>query len=61
LSYLKNVNKKDNIDKEEKKRVYWEIVKLNMHPTILFGRHLFIEFEKMYDLDDVKLFENKRR
>lgn len=61
LSYLKNVNKKDKINKEDKKRVYWEIVKLNMHPTILFGRHLFIEFEKTYNMDDVNLFENKRR
>ena len=61
LSYYSNVNKNDNIDKNEKKRVYWEIVKLNMHPTILFGRHLFIEFEKTHDLDDVDIYVNKRR
>lgn len=61
LSYFYNVRKKDKIDKNDKKRVYWEIVKLNMHPTILFGRHLFVEFEKVHELNDINLFENKRR
>lgn len=61
FSYFSNVYKDDNIDRDEKKRVYWEIVKLNMHPTIIFGRHLFIEFEKTHDLDDVDIFVNKRR
>lgn len=61
LSYFVNVHKKDKIDKDEKKRVYWEIVKLNMHPTILFGRHLFIEFEKIQDVNDVDIFVNERR
>jgi SAM-dependent methyltransferase len=61
LSYFYNIRKDDKIDKAEKKRVYWEIVKLNMHPTILFGRHLFVEFEKENNLDNIQLFENKRR
>ena len=61
FSYISNVRRKDKIDKNEKKRVYWEIIKLNMHPTIIFGRHLFLEFEKQSDLDNISLFENKRR
>lgn len=61
LSYIYNVNKKDKLDKNQKKRVYWEIVKLNMHPTILFGRHLFVEFEKINNLNEVDMFVNKRR
>lgn len=61
FSYFLNIYKKDGIDRNEKKRVYWEIVKLNMHPTIIFGRHLFIEFEKINDIDDVDIFVNNRR
>lgn len=45
-SYISNMLKKDKLDKEQKKKVYGEIFKLNIHPSIQFGRHLFLEFEK---------------
>lgn len=45
-AYWCNVRRKDGIDTETKRRVYGEILRLNIHPTILFGRHLFVEFEK---------------
>ena len=46
---------------DEKRRVYREIFKLNLHPTILFGRHLFIEFRKDEALSEegLKVKESK--
>lgn len=52
-SYLKNVYRNDGIDRDAKKRVYGEQFKLNIHPAILFGRHVFAEFEKIDDLDEL--------
>lgn len=54
-SYFKNVYKNDGLDREEKRRVYGEQLKLNMHPGVLFGRHLFVELEKISDLDKVNV------
>ncbi len=56
-AYLKNVYRNDGIPREQKRRVYAEQLKLNLHPGVLFGRHLFVEFEKVSDLDavDVKV------
>lgn len=59
-SFVRNVRVDDGISKSRKRKVYWEIVKLNMHPTILFGRHLFIEFKKVSALADLNLYVNKR-
>lgn len=52
-SYLKNVYRDNGIDKAEKKRVYGELIKLNLHPGILFGRHIFVEFEKVSNFTNV--------
>lgn len=46
-AYFKNVYKNDGIDMNEKKRVYREIVRLNIHPSILFGKHLLLELKKL--------------
>lgn len=54
-SYLKNVYKNDGIDRAEKRRVYGEQVRLNLHPAVIFGRHLFVEFEKSDELDSVEV------
>lgn len=59
-AYLKNVYKNDQIDENVKKKVYGEIVKLNLHPAILFGGHLFIEFEKEKELEDIHVYVNER-
>ena len=45
-AYRRTMRKNEKTPLEEKKRVYREIFKLNVHPTILFGRHLFIDFRK---------------
>ncbi|MGD8925791.1 MAG: class I SAM-dependent methyltransferase [Thioalkalispiraceae bacterium] len=60
LTYFRNVLKNDGIPRSKKRKVYWEIVKLNMHPTILFGRHLFIEFSKESDLSEISMHVNVR-
>jgi ubiquinone/menaquinone biosynthesis C-methylase UbiE len=45
--YFINMAKKDGIDRETKKAVYLDIIKLNINPTIQFGRHLFLVLEKV--------------
>jgi len=60
LVYLRNILKNDGIPKEKKKEVYWEITKLNIHPTILFGRHLFLEFSKVSESSDTSMRVNVR-
>ena len=45
-AYFRNVRKKDGINYNKKKKVYKEIVKLNLHPTIQLGKHIFIEMQK---------------
>jgi len=59
-AYLNNIFKNDRIDKRAKMKVYGEILKLNLHPSILFGGHLFIEFEKEKDLENVNIYVNER-
>jgi len=46
-AYLKNTFKRDGILVSDKKRVYGEIVKFNLHPSILFGKHLLLELKKV--------------
>lgn len=45
-AYLKNTFKNDGILVSDKKRVYGEIIKFNLHPSILFGKHLLLELKK---------------
>ena len=52
FAYLRAMNKKEDIDKEEKRKVYGEIFKLSIDPRILVDGHLFIEFEKENDSDE---------
>lgn len=60
LTYVRNLLKKDGIPRSKKQKVYWEIIKLNIHPTVLFGRHLFVEFTKEADLEEIKMHVNQR-
>lgn len=54
-AYIKNVYRNDGIDREKKREVYREQMKLNLHPALLFGRHLFVEFEKVAALGKVEV------
>lgn len=53
MTYLKNINKNKGYDKTFQKQVYKEIFKLNINPKILVDGHLFIEFEKEKNTDEV--------
>ena len=59
-AYLKNVYRHDSLDRALKKRVYGEQMRLNLHPTILFGRHLFIEFIKVDEHNTAPIPVNAR-
>jgi len=47
LAYLRVMRKQRAFDKSTKKRIYREVLKYNIHPKVLFGRHLFVEFQKV--------------
>lgn len=53
ITYLKNVSKNKGYDKSFQKETYKEILRLNINPKILVDGHLFIEFEKEKDTDEV--------
>jgi len=46
FAYLRAMRKRQDIDKDRKKSIYGEILKLGIDPRILVDGHLFIEFEK---------------
>lgn len=54
-AYLISFRKNKNVDSSLRKATSMEIFRLNIHPSILFGKHLFIEFEKEVELDSVAL------
>ena len=53
IAYRKNMRKNKDFPIELKKEVYGEIFKLGVSPTTLTDGHLFIEFEKEKDFDEV--------
>ncbi len=52
-TYLKNVRKNRGIDEAVQKKVYKEIFLLSINPKILIDGHLFIEFEKEVNSDNI--------
>lgn len=60
LAYRRNLRKNPEIPLNEKRRVYGEILRLNCHPTVLFGRHIFVEFEKVSEGDGANLYVYRR-
>ncbi len=53
ITYFKNVNKNKGYDKDFQKQVYKEVFKLNINPKILVDGHLFVEFEKEKNAEEV--------
>ncbi|MBA3971367.1 MAG: class I SAM-dependent methyltransferase [Bacteroidetes bacterium] len=53
ITYMKNVNKNKGYDKVYQKSIYKEIFLLNINPKILLDGHLFVEFEKTTDYNNV--------
>jgi SAM-dependent methyltransferase len=60
-AYFVSLRRLPNVEKKLKKQTYREILKLNLHPAIQFGKHLFIEFEKQIDCDKIKHALHKNR
>lgn len=53
ITYKKNLKKNKDYNTETKKKVYREIFKLSINPTILTAGSLIIEFEKELDYENV--------
>lgn len=59
-AYYASMRRHKDIDSKWRKSIFKEILKLNLNPNVLFGKHLFVEFQKVYRLDEVgSLFYNK--
>ena len=54
IGYIRAMNKKKDIDKTRKKDVYGEIFRLSIDPRILLDGHIIVEFEKEYELSEVR-------
>lgn len=53
INYLKNVRKEKGYQKSYQKEVYKEIFKLGINPKIMVDGHLFVEFIKEKETDEV--------
>jgi SAM-dependent methyltransferase len=53
-SYSRNVKRNDKYTMETKRRVYGEVFKLAINPRLLINSHIFIEFEKEFNINEVK-------
>jgi hypothetical protein len=45
-AYFSSLRRDRAIDPTSKKAAYAEMVRLNLHPSVLFGKHLFLEFDR---------------
>lgn len=53
LTYLKRMRKNKDFDSATKKAVYGELFRLAVSPKLLVDGHLFVEFEKECEVDEV--------
>tara|TARA_B110000879_G_scaffold186278_1_gene247298 strand:- start:1821 stop:2669 length:849 start_codon:yes stop_codon:yes gene_type:complete len=53
ITYRKRLRKNKDFDEQTKREVYKEIFDLSINPKILTDGHLFIEFEKEKEVDEV--------
>lgn len=53
ITYRKRLRKNKDFNEETKREVYKEIFNLSINPKILVGSHIFIEFEKEKELNEI--------
>lgn len=53
-AYRRNFRKNKKAAPELKKEIYGEIFRLNTSPRVLFGKHLFVEFERTEPWDSAR-------
>jgi len=51
FAYLRSAARTSKVETGKLRRVYREMLRLNLHPTVLFGKHLFWELEKEGEAD----------
>lgn len=52
-AYFRSLRRYPQADPAWKKAVFHEILRINLNPNVLFGKHLFVEFEKEDELREV--------
>lgn len=55
FAYRRTVRRNSQIHPDARRETYGEILRLNLHPTVLFGKHLFLSFEKVAEWNRVPL------
>jgi len=60
-AYRRAVKKNESVPVPIKKQVLWESFKLQVNPKVLVDAHLFVEFEKYCELDDISRKANLYR
>jgi len=59
LTYYNNMQKDKNLSKTRKKDVYMEQLRINISPSNLINRHIFVVFKKEIDCDDIDFRNDK--
>lgn len=54
LTYRRNLKKNKDFSMKIKREIYGEIFKLSTNPRLLLNSHIFVEFEKYYEITEVK-------
>ena len=52
FGYVHSLRRNHQADPAWTRAVYLEALKLNLHPKVLFGKHIFVEFVKEMELDE---------
>jgi len=60
-AYWRNMRKNAQIPLDMRRRTYGEVARLNLHPSILFGKQIFVEFRKREPWDQVTLRDRNTR
>ncbi len=55
ISYLVYKEKNTHVEREQRKEILWNRVKLNLSPTTLFCKNIFWEIEKVESLSEARL------
>jgi SAM-dependent methyltransferase len=53
LSYTNALRKSPQNGRDSRKKLYWELVKLNVNPTVLLDGYLFVEFQKDLEYSEI--------
>ena len=51
FAYVRGMRRGGETDRDRRRKVLREMLRVNLHPTVLFGKHLFVELAKESEAD----------